>query len=1210
MRTFLALLCILMATCLTAQRQLECAAEIDPVATMCHTDVMRLSTTNSFDYNQPLNLEWSFVSFTGNVNIDPSEIDFSAQGELSTEVINNTSSLTWPAGEYTFQLCVECRDVNGDGNHDMPCAQVTFTVTGPATTPVITELDGNQDGVIIGCNDVSFQVNSPGIDEYSSISILPDDGLVQQSISNGMVSLHRLQSVNEENCDYEVTYTISNGGCYEEATVMVTFRNPWDPNEDGIIEGFISGCPSCNRTLYLFGDRPGCGGYGTWSLESGPGDVTFSNANPSAGNVTATASEPGEYTFTYTVSNIDPCPPSTFSVSCVVLDVDSVGLGPQEKYNFCNNVLPAGSYPFSFNDIPNALYFWSIPSSTGIYVEPDHAHAGDIIVPHDVDLSQSSVVLTLNAIRYYLDDDCDGPNPPTLLELPFDNYDDNWAYIQEILSNPDVCYEICYFNTYVRFFGAPTVEVESDTINFLCSNGTETIRLFDYFSVVNNVSYGTKVTVLEQTGINPLSNVGIMQWLNLEVDECGKYVFQIDLISTLPTSGVIEKCTTTIFLTFIIESEKLVTAGTDQDHCPTDTIRLNGNNAFCEAVGTWTQVNCSPCLVTFEDPHDPNTIIHLNNSSIPDCFEFEWSFASEDESECVLTDTTLVCVDSCDSPCGTPCNLDLSVQTECYGNYITFSLIDDSTHELLDEDLYNIDWVLPPNVSGNQFTIQHNALWIPYEVIVTPKFIFEGEACCITLEGVANCREAYICNVKVLETCDSCGNVVLTLVNADTNVPIVMQVNEDEIIWDVVEGPALGYTVNQLNPITVGSKACYSFKYTHYTYPGSVPHVPMLASNICVLDAPEVCVTVDCAVDCSEFTNFFIAACGDDLADSLGLQFPHPCYEACNNSIGNTQVTFGVFSSVDNSPLDPNQYHIVWKDNTMGTYVTGQVDLVNEVTVTGIAPNCCTWTDSYTPPCECQLAPTSLYCEQPIVKYCNPDGSVSYVPGQPQIAWYGVPGATGYLVEVTYGSVSECCSSNHLGIDSFLVSNSPWVIPIGEDCFTVRIKALNSNNPRCPESAWSPTYEYCAASESCSPVIIVCGCCGGGLRDADNASLPTQLMSESEMLNYLETYQRLGYNSLEEALNSVGLSPKPSSDMSLYPNPARDEIILDLGNTGNGTYNIRIHDLLQREWRNETHEIYGRYTLQVSDLHTGLYLVTVRNLNGELMLSEKVAVVK
>ncbi|MEZ4893973.1 MAG: hypothetical protein R2778_13280 [Saprospiraceae bacterium] len=31
----------------------------------------------------------------------------------------------------------------------------------------------------------------------------------------------------------------------------------------------------------------------------------------------------------------------------------------------------------------------------------------------------------------------------------------------------------------------------------------------------------------------------------------------------------------------------------------------------------------------------------------------------------------------------------------------------------------------------------------------------------------------------------------------------------------------------------------------------------------------------------------------------------------------------------------------------------------------------------------------------------------------------------------------------------------------------------------------------------------------------------------------------------------------------------------------NGTYNIRIHDLLQREWRNETHEIYGRYTLQV-----------------------------
>ena len=209
---------------------------------------------------------------------------------------------------------------------------------------------------------------------------------------------------------------------------------------------------------------------------------------------------------------------------------------------------------------------------------------------------------------------------------------------------------------------------------------------------------------------------------------------------------------------------------------------------------------------------------------------------------------------------------------------------------------------------------------------------------------------------------------------------------------------------------------------------------------------------------------------------------------------------------------------------------------------------------------------------------------------------------------MTYGSVSECCSSNHLGIDSFLVSNSPWVIPIGEDCFTVRIKALNSNNPRCPESAWSPTYEYCAASESCSPVIIVCGCCGGGLRDADNASLPTQLMSESEMLNYLETYQRLGYNSLEEALNSVGLSPKPSSDMSLYPNPARQVVYLGLEDYAGETLDVKLYDAVSRQIKriSVVHAADAPLEMNLAEVPNGVYHISITPEDGRPILRKLV----
>lgn len=93
---------------------------------------------------------------------------------------------------------------------------------------------------------------------------------------------------------YTLQWNITNGICSSNSTVNITFdQQPTIPNagnDDAI----------CGLTYTLNGSSPNIG-TGTWSTISGPGTLTFSNANSSNSNVTASLA--GTYTINWTINN-------------------------------------------------------------------------------------------------------------------------------------------------------------------------------------------------------------------------------------------------------------------------------------------------------------------------------------------------------------------------------------------------------------------------------------------------------------------------------------------------------------------------------------------------------------------------------------------------------------------------------------------------------------------------------------------------------------------------------------------------------------------------------------------------------------------------------------------------------------------------------------------------------------------------------------------
>ena len=552
---------------------------------------------------------------------------------------------------------------------------------------------------------------------------------------------------------------------------------------------------------------------------------------------------------------------------------------------------------------------------------------------------------------------------------------------------------------------------------------------------------------------------------------------------------------------------------------------------------------------------------------------------------------------------------DISVTAVCEGDVVTLTVFDKDGNEI-DENLYFVHWFYnnnTMNVAGvNPLTLPSSTT--DYWVTV---FIIEGDVvlCAAEDTGRIVCDTLPSgCGITIQERCDSCGNVILVAVDNITGLPVNPSTYNDEFYWSIWDDGPTDMTVrynNNHNPITVGHNACYSLRYNHYIYPPNVPHVPGYHTSICRWESGRRCITLDCRL-CEDFPDFFVAGCGDDLDVALGLTFPSNCQSVCGIS-GNSSGTLGVFRASDNSPVSTAQFNILWEDGSTGTYAWGSIPNIDHVKITEKAENgCCFWEDKYVPSCLCHNDPSYVHCEQPIVKHCNSDGTVTYSPQAPQIAWYNVSGATGYILEVTFGNSEEGCCKNSPapGVQYINWPSSPWTFPSDWDCFTVRVKAVNPNSP-CPETDWSEPYTYCEATNDCFPVIVVCGCCHE--RAGEEAALPTTIVDEETILAMLKSNPSTGYPTLREALNSVGIQPAVLEPLvSVFPNPAQTALTVRFKNNTKESENFtfEMFDTFGRRMLSRPLSGNGDQTLDISDFAAGVYTWHLINNSGEKVMEK------
>ncbi|MBK7936602.1 MAG: T9SS type A sorting domain-containing protein [Lewinellaceae bacterium] len=536
---------------------------------------------------------------------------------------------------------------------------------------------------------------------------------------------------------------------------------------------------------------------------------------------------------------------------------------------------------------------------------------------------------------------------------------------------------------------------------------------------------------------------------------------------------------------------------------------------------------------------------------------------------------------------------DISVVGECRGDQVILTVLD-RNGDPFDPTQYLINWTTNgTNTTGvNPITV--NASTVDY--IVEVLYIDGDVAFCVNSDtGRIVCDTIPSgCGITVTESCDSCGNVVITAVFEGTNIPVPPTNYLHEFYWWVYGGPGDddGVLYQDVNSITIHADACYSLMYHHYVYPPGVPQVPGYHTSICKFQISKRCVTVECpGSECENFPTFFIAGCGDDLDQSLNLTFPGNCQSACGPYIGSS-VTLGVFYTSNNQPVDPGLYNITWENGTTGTYAYGNLLYIDKIRITGKGKEaCCVWEDKYTPDCMCNGEPGYVHCEIPVIKYCASDGSVTYTYQPPQIVWYGVPGATSYQLEVTFDNMEEgCCRyPPPAGTLYYTVTGTSWVFPANWTCFTIRVKAINPEGI-CTETEWSYPYTYCQETNSCFPVITTCGCCHE--RAENTFGLSTVVIEEEELLARLQAYPGKGYSTLSEALRAMGYTTATEPGITVYPNPARHEIVVEFVNhlSETDSYTFGMYDVYGREVLRRTLDGSAQsHTIRISTLAPGAY---------------------
>ncbi|MEQ1745001.1 MAG: T9SS type A sorting domain-containing protein [Saprospiraceae bacterium] len=1186
--------CLLLASNLNGQPLIECAANAGKDQIICFQSPngLTLSAPVNSDF---LEVHWTYQGSDGNVQI--------ANPNTFSTPVTYAGGNTWPPNTtYVFRFQVKCKDLNGDGSHDMPFDEMMVTVKDDIAKPQIMEPDSLQDGQVRACTETTLMVTPPAPGDTGWISsILPNKLKITYDLDlvTGKLHIKRATSNSSGPCKYTFTYTVSNGGCRDSASVQVYFVRPHDPDSNGIIIGrVVGGCPSCGDTLVLEGDNPGCGGRGKWTLDTAnsAGTMVYLSENLPNGDAKVRVSAPGNYTFIYTVDNVAPCPSSVDTVYCSVLSVEDVDLGPSKKLLFCDNVIPQDTFHFTYPYTPNTVYNWVVHQNAvpGITITDPHSNASDVIFAQPVDIDSFQIDIQVTAYRLYIDPDCDGMGFVELVLPPGNTPQQNWVYYQQIKNTPGLCFEECKAFSEINFLGSPVLDLFQGDVNFLCgAQGAQSVVLEDYFSVLN-VGYTAEATVDTQPVGSNLGNITTTTPMALMV---GDYRFRIELFVAGPSG---QSCSKVFYINIRVRDLEPVIAGTDQVKCYNEPTRLNGNDPYGGGItGTWRQVNCSPCTIVLLPPDDPNTQVimaGLDPATLPVTLFFEWSFNNTDPA-CSVTDTTQVTI----YPCLVPCNEHVSVTHECLDDKIILTLID-SNDAVVDSSVYDIFWTVPGGPqTGNPISVPNSS---PVNYTVQVVLNYQNEIVCdFQTSGSVMCRVPPSgCGITILEECDSCGNVIVKAVDSLGNI-VVPTMYEHEFRWKVY-GEGITDTTgvsHSENPITINPNACYDLTYDHFTYGQNIPHVPG-AGTLCRYKMPKQCVSISCPYPNCEDFNFYIAGCGDDKDVTLGLTFPANCYNVTNGNWG----TLGVFHAATNLPVDSNSVNIVWEDNSKGTYFTGNILINNTVTITQ-KDSCCEWEDLYKPICMCTCEPYSILCEQPIVRYCHENGTSTYVPGIPRIAWNLVPGALGYILEIDFDAIGEegCCARpSGSGIVYDTVSTSPWEIPLNWDCFTIRIKAINPY-AICPETDWSDPYLYCEGV--CSPVIITCGCCHG--RSTDGYSLPSLVLNEAEILALLNRYPDHNFPTLEQALEFVGWGSLTKAEFEVFPNPANQTLSIRRSGAA-GQYSAKITDLLNREYLNAEISDKTDTILDIGGLPQGIYLIHIRNSNGVLMNVEKVFIMR
>lgn len=1180
----------------------ECSANAGPDQKVCQCDLFKLSAPPSADYRVPLNCKWEYVPGLVAANL----ISFSSPNSLETAV-NYLGSGCLPAGNYVFRFCVDCRDINFDGRSDRPCDEVTVTVTPPVTRPLIEAIGGLQQGELtVWCTEGDLKVNTLAPSETRSVTILPDDGLITKTEHDNIIHLVRNDTNNPEiqgACEYTVTSTITNGGCLSTVTKKIKFIRP-QFSADGKVHGYINICPSCSNTLSLLGDRPGCGGKGVWTVVSTPAgahsEIRFPNEEN--GDATAVVDTPGNYTFQYTVTNIEPCEPTVFQLTCTVFQVGEFSIGGGKTIYLCDTKFPKDTIQFCVDQLDDVIYDWyNVYGTPGLEITNPGAACSDIIFHQDVDLSTSAVQVRVTGLRYFIDPDCSGPLPYQVLHLPSQTNGLINQHFVDSLKATGACLIPCRTDG-INFtiIGMPNPKVKKSDIYFLCSSGIETIRLQDYYTVQNNGLFYTSTTVevLEQPATSHLVGSQIAPGQLIQLIGGCKYSFKVNVTFTNYSVIPAFSCSQPIILNVYISAPKNVSAGTDQIKCPKDPIRLNGNQPFdCNISGTWKQIppfppNCQDTVI-IENPNDPNTRILIKNDSCCnyDLF-FEWTFNSED-SDCSLSDTTKLHIKCCT---GTPtCVQGITVKSLCKDGKIILTAYDDLGNQL--DPSYQVIWTIDNNpLTGSINPYTHNGPGpIQYRVFVSRAYQ-DTIICAFEKNGKAGCPPTK-CGIRIEENCDSLGNVKVTAIDLSTNLPVTPGQYIHRLYWRVYSAPNVpGILRQDVNPLIVHHNACYSLYYEHHYFPaGSLP-TPGREDSICRFELPITCVSVDCPGPCKDFPDFTMAGFGD----ALNLPFPPGSVQVCNNTNGNG--TLGVF--LNGAPVTTPPYNILWKNTMTTTYVTGQILSINTVRITSPLKPGCFWDGKYEPICNCVSRPPEVNCQKPILKHCNDDGTVTYTPGQTQIVWTPISGATGYDIEVSVHDIEECCTGMAPSVTTYYSTTPYWNIPLNLTCFTVKVRAKDSNCPTPPD--WSRPFTYCA-SIPCSPVLIVCGCCGGD-RAVESISIEQIVVPETVFNQYQEAKSGIGFKTIEEAL--AALNSDKITGFAVFPNPTARLLTVKPDNTDQNTYQIELFDVLQRRVIQTQLDGTGEKTIDVSRLSDGMYLLTIRDSKGRLQCTKSVVVSK